>query len=447
MNPLIKDYLFRWKELFVGAGLVQLLLTGTLLAGDRMPPLIAIIVAGVIPLSIDAARGFFRVSLVLPVPRKQLATNWWLITVALPTAYSLIIIVGGEVLFSLISGKNLFNPSHVVMAPGLTFLATGTMFFAFIGMPQGVVSGLKNNLIGGIYGMLWGLSFAGLIFISMVAPNGLADLKPWHWLFVLLAGSATMAGYHNRDQLLVRKTRLMQNDSGGSTRAPANRSELRTGLSGFPLLVVQQLKMVAYIGTMLFFFSIVFAMIGNELRGGNSGESMVQAMLSGNGGAGAFGFWFMLPAIALIPTMQVKSLRIMPIRVSRLALHMVSTPILCNLIVIGVILLLARAFNAKPNFNALLTVASSGSAVIVIAVPVILRWGLNWGTYLALFVGAMMATIAPALPRSTGMDSNTAIIALGAITLLCWIATTRLLGHSNHPYRQALLRIGLFRGR
>jgi len=97
----------------------------------------------------------------------------------------------------------------------------------------------------------------------------------------------------------------------------------------------------------------------------------------------------MIPAATLFPLMSLKVMRILPIRSSRLAAHMILAPIVCNLLLAGVLLGAAYLVGVKPGSEPLLTTALLAGALVVIAVPIILRWGLNWGTYLALFTAMM----------------------------------------------------------
>ena len=109
MKWVLKDYLRRWWWVLGGTVCGQMALMEPSIKAQRMAPLLSLFV-GVIPLLIDLSRGYMRTLSLLPIRRQEIATKFWLISVAVPAALTIGVSFAGQTGFAYFQQKTLLNP-------------------------------------------------------------------------------------------------------------------------------------------------------------------------------------------------------------------------------------------------------------------------------------------------------------------------------------------------
>mgnify|MGYP001293295661 CR=1 FL=1 len=118
--------------------------------------------------------------------------------------------------------------------------------------------------------------------------------------------------------------------------------------------------------------------------------------------------------------------------------HLVFSPIVGNLLILGMALGLAQLGGFDVNSRRLPVTFALCSVLAVTAVPIVLRWGFNQRTVFSIVAIATPVMIVGIIMRVEVSGQLAAAVLIG-ITLVSWTLTFRLLSRSDYPYRRSLM--------
>ena len=278
MKSLILDFLYRWRWLFV----ISLLVSAA--SGLFGLPLI-LAPAAVGALQLDARRGVFRAVRPLPITRLDEAKAWWVIGVPLLPLLSVPALVLGIMLFphfqpsagsvpftritapmtetmlpmeprpQALPETSLPVTEHRYIAPPQapeknprapwfaaavqSWVALGYAGFCFFLMqwaPQRQPENLAENVKQGIFGLLWGISMPGVVFLLPNLPRSFDTIATWHWAVLAAAPVFVALSYFSAAELM--RQQMVVTATKNRPQATTESLALTGGLTGIPLYVV-----------------------------------------------------------------------------------------------------------------------------------------------------------------------------------------------------------------
>ena len=202
---IIRDYLTRMRWYFAGGFIFHLAaMTGCWWMG--VPIFVGIYGGCAIILMFELQRGgnaTARTMLSLPVTAAQLARCWRFVGLEFPVILFLIPLLLGAVIGAALGAPHLTAEFLLLVAINQT-LCLGILFFALTGVPGQPRQGATfwRRLVDIIYGMIWGGSMGGIMFLSMATPRYFADLDRGRMIAGILLAVATFAGWFRADTLV-----------------------------------------------------------------------------------------------------------------------------------------------------------------------------------------------------------------------------------------------------
>ncbi len=357
MNPLILDFLRRWRWLFAIALLISL---GTAIAG--MPFLLA--PAAILGLLFDGQRGVFSAVRALPVARIDQARAWWFVGVPLLPLLSLPLLAIGVLLFQQFNATGnppvpqLHAPAPLA-APlpaevqaerdragfpdpiqaqenGQRFITrvkpltqttapwfaacvqawvalgyAGFCFFLMQWAPTRPAENVSENVQQGVFGALWGISMPGALILFPILPRSPSAVAPWHWAIFMAVPIFVALSYFSAAELLRRRMFVTTAKSSLHPAVPAQ--SVSTGLTGVPLYIVN------FGGRIALFVALIAAaqilvfhwMMQGNARVSNPGLEMR---------VGLMGLMGLMIGAATAESIGMRALRALPLSTVKLAL-------------------------------------------------------------------------------------------------------------------------------
>lgn len=321
MKTILFDFVRRWWWAYLTWIIATGLMWPAAIIESRNPMFFPMaIFVGPLLLSLDLARGTARASSILPLSRGQLGRAWWILAVVVPVLGALLVRLGTTVIVMF------FQPSVSPawwMAPAfvLELLLAGTFYWLLMYAPAGQPAGWKNQVIGTVWGMLWGLGVGGSMLI------GQHFVRIWHGLDLasqlligLLGIAATVSSYHRAAALPARRLSTRSGSVEQSTSAKSY-SEIRAPglhrLTGFPLLMMMTFGQ----GLLMAIYTLAIFSVFNRVAQGQSLDAVFRGLTStSEGGIPTYWLWLLLFAgfSGVRWTQSIRALRILPISVQRL---------------------------------------------------------------------------------------------------------------------------------
>jgi hypothetical protein len=446
MKWVLRDYLRRWWWVIALTILGQMALMEPSTKAQRMAPLLSLFV-GVIPILMDLSRGFMRTISLLPIRRREIATKFWLMSVAIPAGITIGISLVGPAGFAYFQQKIFLNPGLVAVHGLTAFLFCGTMFAAFAGRPA-PTPGKAAAINAGCYILAVLFSIGGLLYLIMSNPWRGVDSSGNSWAGIdwkegLLAGFAlltTWYGWCSRENLVRQNSQPTAAHLAAlqpllprvEKRAPKGRGGwiflLQNTARAYAIITV---LMVILMGVCSFAFS--FLDTATLFRNTTHAEGF-----QGNDNPFTLGIWLCTIGFSLLPALQPRLLRMLPIRPGIVAGLTVGLPLLISFITMWVLYCVAwiATDDPQPAWNR----ATRMAVFFVVAGPVILRWGTSRVTVIAMAVLFLLLLGITSNSRSVFVTGFCSWALIAAVPL-CYCFTYRLLTRSSVPYRRQLFRL------
>lgn len=445
MNRVLTNYFRRWWWVFALVILFQMLMVGTSIQQKgNLSPFFLPVFGGVFLLMMDVQRGFMRTIVCLPVARREMANKWWLITVALPPLATMAVLLAGQILYSFFTPKISFDALWLLQHGIISFLITGTMFFAFAGLTPGWSGSWPERLKSMFFGALWGISCGGSVLFAM-SISGWTEKNEMSGVLLLIATSVmTFLGWKDREALIIRKARTLREQISGA-KAATTRAEYRApdGFGGFRFLLVNTARSYAFFALLMIVGMTLFLTLMMAGREPLIASASSQQLLSGRSPE-TLGLWLAVNSVSLAPVLQIRVLRMLPIKAFNLAGLFIGLPLVLSFLTTGILFAIGQ-LSAQPDVQPAWDQAIQTALLFVFAVPLILRLGLSPATYAIVF-GIFMGSTVAGLPFQKHLPENlSAILLIVTVPLSFWI-TYRLVRKSSAPYHGPLLRLPGWQG-
>ena len=346
MKSLILDFLYRWRWLF----LISLLVSAA--SGLFGLPLI-LAPAAVGALQLDARRGVFRAVRPLPITRLDQTKAWWVIGVPLLPLLSVPALVLGIMLFphfqpsvrslqpariaapmtdtmlpmeprpQALPETSLPVAEHHYIAPPQapeknprapwfaaaiqSWVALGYAGFCFFLMqwaPQRQPENLAENVKQGMFGLLWGISMPGVVFLLPNLPRSFDTIATWHWAVLAAAPVFVALSYFSAAELM--RQQMVVTAAKNRPQATTESVALSGGLTGIPLYIV---NFAGRIVLMVALIAVVqFMMLRLILQGNQPADGLQVSLMS------------MMFGAAVAESIGMRALRALPLSTPKLAL-------------------------------------------------------------------------------------------------------------------------------
>ena len=348
MKTLILDFLRRWRWLFLIALLLSI---GSGIGG--FPFVFA--PAAVVALMLDAQRGVFRAVRPLPVSRNDQTKAWWFVGVPLVPLLSVPVLAIGVLIFQAIqprmaadrfapptapapleavSGmptprapappafaqeRRYIGPFSVPNKPPAPWFSAGVQawvalgyagfcFFLLQWAPTRPAENLAENVQQVIFGLLWGFSMPGIIFLFPNLPRTPDAIAPWHWAVFVAAPVFVALSYFSASDVVQR--RMFVTAVKARPRADADAAVVEGGLTGVPLFIAN------FAGRIVLFLIMIAAvqtiamrwMLGAQLQLNNP-AIVLQTVMMG-----------LLIGAMMTEAIGMRGLRVLPLSTMRLAI-------------------------------------------------------------------------------------------------------------------------------
>ena len=180
--------------------------------------------------------GGARTLLSLPVTSKDVARAWRFVALEFPSALFLVALGISMLLSWLFEPTWLLNFERFLILGLFQTLLLGTVFFGLTGIPVAPADqrGVKDQIRGAFYGLLWGFSIPGTFLLSELMPSGFGDFTHWHWLVGGCLLGMTVAGWLRAEDLALK--RVQQLGRATPSTASTTPSPPESGFGGVPYL-------------------------------------------------------------------------------------------------------------------------------------------------------------------------------------------------------------------
>ena len=220
MNSLIvRNYLYRWRYLIGICTVLHVVLTYANGFGSRQNFMIPFILfVGPVALSFDLAKGFARVILLLPIPRREIVRTWWWLGVGLPFVWIVAVTFSTHlVVLSFKEGR--FQDWNVIWEQLiLIFSSLSLMYFALTGLPTNPQEAQERSGRAMLFGALWGFSLGGSMILAMFVDRTSDSFEPY-WFMILAVGiGMSRWGYLRTEEMLSARS-TGRNDNGAAQTA------------------------------------------------------------------------------------------------------------------------------------------------------------------------------------------------------------------------------------
>ena len=349
-----------------------------------------------------------------------------------PAVFFLLPLVLSAVIAAAFGAPRLGGEFFVLIAISQTLLL-GTVYFSATGLPGQARTGasLLQHARYGFFGLLWGSSMPGLVFLAQAIPSRFEDLDRNRIIVGILLAVATIAGWF-RAGVLVRER---ASRPGIETRKRDHRSSVRNAqdwkrFGALPYLGLR----VASIALAMMFGILLFTalLLGNFFRSDLGGNSL------GNAHVGMF-VVFASFATALQLLNQLRTLRAMPIKTSTLTHWLLFCPLALAICLWLMAQTVFTLLDGSPIHWQNLLATVLGVAFVGLCVPFSLRYGLRSFVVVVMIAVGTSVMISSQFGRISGNHWAWLLVGICVFLAAEWWATYRLLG-SPHPWRAGALK-------
>lgn len=428
---IIRDYLRRKCWYFATGFIVHsIAMTGCWWIGK--PILLGLYGGGALILMFEMQCGgnaTARTMLSLPVTAAQLARCWRFVGLEFPVVVFLVALLLGAV-FGVALGAPLLTMEFLLIIAITQTLGLGILFFALTGVPGQPRPGatLWQRLVDIMYGMIWGGSMGGFMFLSLVTPRQFTDLDRGQMIAAILLGVGTITGWFRADILVRNRTARPGTGSRRSEKlSPAQneRERKRVGAMTFfclrfgllALTIIMTILLIQWFAMGLFNSGLKLLII--------SGKSQI-------------GLMTMLTVFMMHCSLlgQLRVLRTVPIKTSALTNWLLFWPLGLAMITWLMAQLLFSLLNGSPiewNFFGQTMIGAISMAILL---PLTLRFGLKVWAILPVMMFAAIASSAGRFMLGGLSEVPASGWIIGSVVFLVgiWWITYRLLG-SHYPWR------------
>lgn len=430
---LIRDYLFRKRYYYLG-GLALHLGLMTACWWSRPANLIGILFCSALLLGFDLTRGgtgLARTLLSMPVTAGQLARCWRFTLFTLPAVAGLAVLGISAVIGTWFRAPLLNLGGFLIIALAQT-VSLGLMLFMLTGLPSQVGPGDSpgRRIANFCFGMMWGLSYPAVIFLSQDIPRKWAEVGTSHIIVGLLLGAATVAGCLRVDELVLK--RMVRAASGTPRRVKTTiRTAAWSGFGALPYLLLRSGIFLLAMVLMMLVFNWVFLSLLRAAPGTKPTSVSIN---------------FFIPFISMFAAQyllsQLRVMRTMPL----------GRGMITHVLVLWPLALSAASLVTGTAINQVLfgtSPAAQGNWIVPLAtavltglmLPLFLRFGMRYWMILAVIFPVMFLSSllgAPFIQLQDFWIFSGALVLAMFVLAIEWVACYRLLG-SPYPWRAGAL--------
>lgn len=389
MKAIIKDYLRRWKWVFILTAVLQF---PSLFA----PPshlaftLFTVVYGGAMLLSFDLVRGTPRVCRSLPVTQRDLAKSWAFVSIVAPLALfvtNVILVTAIRGVFG-ISGSISLSQATFLIA--VAFLWLGLSFHLLTHLPSANLAHdpahkTKNTIFGG----LWGLCLGGGFFVLMKMPNRWESLQPWHWIALAGALVSTGLGWRRAEEMVINRASPARTGEDVELRLAREKKGAgairREGLPFMFRVVTSNAVKTTLIFTFIFIGFQIY------LRNAQQGDWLTAAAQVVQEPST---FYILIPLV-MIAGLQwlagIRHLRTLPLKGSFLTLLICGFFILPTVVMLAVMGLLQLTLGSSGLTAEWLSLTCLMTTPILLVPGLLLHFGLNWKSYFLVITPVFVA--------------------------------------------------------
>jgi len=274
-------------------------------------------------MQLDAQRGLFRAMIPLPLSLKQQSNALWIIAVPLTPLLAVIPFTLGALASR---AKPLISPSYnlpfqCALQAWLTlgYCALGFMLFMFLLNRRPVT--FRETLQQAFAGALWGTIFAGPQLQILVSnlPKAPSGILPWHWVLFSVVPIFVLGSFLAAPNIV--RCKLQRNT--GVTPESQNKTDSQTnlhGLDGLPLFLITVIGRI--LGIILLITVVQHGIWSLTTRG------LKEAPLAAIRNTVMMLTVYMLLCTRCADLLNLRSLRILPIRTGALAALLAIIPVI-----------------------------------------------------------------------------------------------------------------------
>ena len=445
---IVRDYLKRKRAYFIGGALVHLVAI-IIACFSNHTTLIGVIGGSAFVLAIELIRGggsgMARTLLSLPVTKKQLARSWRFVALELPIVLNFCVLIIGVVVGTLFGGSHMTVERFLIIALLQTGML-GTAFFALTGMQTAPIANvdLAQRARDTFFAIVWGFSIPALLFLSNLSPTSFGDLNAGQFLAGIFLLVATVAGWFRGEALVARRVSRSAIGNSKLSSKPSRSEAPATSWQGFGGLryffIFFGRRLVLIFGMMLL---VMWGVLEIFMQVGTSGARESGGGAIGNGQAGMFiAMIGMMAIFQVIPSLRV--LRTLPVRLTTIASCLIFGPLVLTSTIALLVFVGGSIFSGGAFDPGGYLVATLSASMLLLGLPLILRYGIRLKTLLPLMILVTAAQVTPLFSQEFFKGNLTAYwIAISAgiiaVAAIAWFLTYRTL-RSPHPWRGNLLK-------
>jgi len=445
MNRILWDFLKRWKWLVAVLVCVQFAVTPSMLKENGTVLFSQLLfLAGLWALVIDRGRGVFRVLHQTPVSRRELSLGAWLIAVPIPVVLiSVVSLVSASFWIPLRAlPENILERVLVLGIEAFLFLG----FIAFGGSCR-MGSG-RSSITDGLKKAVSVIAWLSFFVLFRRLPHQVADCGPLHFLGAAIFLLFTILGFVRRENALISIGTWRPGISGKLTPMVSGKTGgfllERRASGGIPFLVSRAcLRSAAMLGLLLVVFGAMSFLLGARV-------SLLKTLfVQSNSPSGLVNpgmiMIFVMPVVpGMLLTLQIKSLRTLPLRASMLVTLLIGLPLLLSAGLVAALYGIGTVLFDRVDLDPLVGGACLATTMVMVAIPVALRWGITGKSYGALLLLFIALTAGPGLMHYRfGLDFTMegGIVMAAASVVGAYFLTRHIVVHSSYPYRGPIMRL------
>ena len=459
MSLVVRDYLRRWAWAYL-LGFACHVAAMSLAWIEPDSVVLASVFAGsafILMWETTRSRGS-RTMLALPMSSRDLARVWRFVALDFPTLWYLLALVLSAVIIAIfgpekstVAGVPMLTAERFVILAWLQTVVLGMVFFGFTGIPVmgGCQPGLRAQVRGGLYGLVWGFSIPVVMLGMRHVPESFAEFETLHWTVAAVLSLFTVLGWMRAEDLVMSRAHYLRanpSQESADERKKNDRASIRSALAGPCGLWVNFVQFASTIGPfglviLLFNFGMMEMMSRGEHPLGDRGAGVAEDQIG-----------FFMPIFALIAGLtiinQLRVLKTVPLDSRVLAAILVLWPL-----TVGAGFGLASVFLHGLWYGGMLPwekyeVGLLACGFMVMIVPLILRFGLGWKSFLAVFLLLPAIQLAEVFSDTSDWSLMASVQVPGAwkfivallLIAISWWLSCRVLS-SSHPWREGAMRL------
>ena len=445
MNRILWDFLKRWKWLVAVLVCVQFAVTPSMLKGNGFFVLSQILfLAGPWALLIDRGRGVFRVHHQTPVSRRELSLGAWLIAVPIPVVLLFVVSLASAAFWMSLRALPANCVERILFFGVEAFLFLGFIAFGSSCWNQ---SG-RSKITDGLKKAVSFIAMLSCFLLFGKLPHQVADCGPLHVLGAAIFLLFTILGFVRRENTLISIGTWRPGVSGNLAAMVSGKtggfSLERRASGGIPFLVSRAcLRSAAMLGLLLVMLGAMDFLVGARIGvlkplfvKGNSPSGLVNPGLI---------MFFLMPVVpGMLPALQIKSLRTLPFGSSKVVALLIGLPLVLSAGLVAVLYGIGTVLFGRVDLGPLLGGTCLATTMVMVAIPVALRWGITGKSYTALLALLIAFTAGPSLIHylfglSFTIEAWVAMVAASVVG--AYFLTRHIVVHSSFPYRGPIMRL------